>query len=209
VPKRAKTVVDKLGRIPELRIAAAGRIGLGVAQGFLILLLVFSLRESHEPAWWFYALIGAALLGGVVGDLLVPRLPEWVREEAIVLGSLVAAGIGALIAFEFFGFWALLAYTAIAGLMTEFGRLAFQARMQRVVPEKAHGRVFARYEVAFQLAWVAGAFIPALFPIDFRAGILIMGAFYLFVAATWMVRPMAAQRRADRDKRPESGNPFV
>lgn len=208
-PKRERTVVNKLGRIPELRIASAGRIGLGVAQGFLILLLGFSLRESHEPTWWSYLLAGAALLGGVVGDLIVPRLPSWIREEAIVLGSLVAAGIGALIAFEFFSFGALLVYCAIAGLMTEFGRLAFQARMQRVVPEWAHGRVFARYEVAFQLAWVAGAFIPALLPIDFRAGILMMGAFYLFVAATWMVRPLAAQRKADRANRPESGNPFL
>jgi hypothetical protein len=81
--------------------------------------------------------------------------------------------------------------------------------MQRAVPEWAHGRVFARYEVLFQLAWVAGAFIPALLPINFRLGILMMGAFYLFVAATWMVRPMAAQRRAERQNRPETGNPFV
>jgi uncharacterized membrane protein YfcA len=81
-PKRERTVVNKLGRIPELRIASAGRIGLGVAQGFLILLLGFSLRESHEPTWWSYLLAGAALLGGVVGDLIVPRLPSWIREEA-------------------------------------------------------------------------------------------------------------------------------
>jgi hypothetical protein len=172
-------------------------------------LLGFSLKQSHEPAWWAYLLVGAALLGGVGGDLIVPRLPSWIREEAIVLGSLVAAGIGALIAFEFFGLGALLVYCVIAGLMTEFGRLAFQARMQRAVPEWAHGRVFARYEVLFQLAWVAGAFIPALLPINFRLGILLMGAFYLFVAATWMVRPMAAQRRSERRNRPETGNPFV
>ena len=38
--------------------------------------------------------------------------------------------------------------------------------------------MFVRYEVFFQLAWVAGAFIPALLPIDFRVGILILAGFY-------------------------------
>ena len=51
--------------------------------------------------------------------------------------------------------------------------------MQRNAPQGAHGRVFVRYEVVFQLAWVGGAFIPALLPIDFRTGILMLAAFYV------------------------------
>ncbi len=39
--------------------------------------------------------------------------------------------------------------------------------------------MFVRYEVVFQLAWVAGAFVPALLPIDFRLGILILAALYV------------------------------
>ncbi len=40
--------------------------------------------------------------------------------------------------------------------------------MQRLAPGGSYGRVFVRYEVLFQLAWVGGALIPALAPIDFR-----------------------------------------
>ena len=46
--------------------------------------------------------------------------------------------------------------------------------MQRAAPEGALGRVFVRYEVLFQLAWVAGAFLPGVLPIAFRTGILIL-----------------------------------
>lgn len=35
-----------------------------------------------------------------------------------------------------------------------------------------------RYEVLFQVAWVAGAFLPAILPIHFRTGILILAGFY-------------------------------
>ena len=46
--------------------------------------------------------------------------------------------------------------------------------------------MFVRYEVVFQLAWVAGAFVPALLPIDFRMGILILAALYIFTAGAYM-----------------------
>ena len=50
--------------------------------------------------------------------------------------------------------------------------------MQRHAPAGALGRVFVRYEVLFQLAWVVGAFVPVLLPIAFRHGILVLAAFY-------------------------------
>jgi hypothetical protein len=56
------------------------------------------------------------------------------------------------------------------------------------VPEGALGRVFVRYEVMFQLSWVAGAAGPALLAIDFKSGILIMAGFYLALAGAWALR---------------------
>jgi hypothetical protein len=58
--------------------------------------------------------------------------------------------------------------------------------MQRHAPAGALGRVFVRYEVVFQLAWVGGAFVPALLPIDFRLGILILAALYILTAGAYM-----------------------
>jgi hypothetical protein len=127
------------------------------------------------------------LVGGYVADLLAPRLPTSVREEAVVIACVSGAGIGALIAFEVFGLPLLMVYAFVAGGATEIGRLAFQSLMQRNAPEGALGRVFVRYEVAFQLAWVAGALIAALLPISFRLGILILAVFYVAIAGAYVI----------------------
>jgi hypothetical protein len=82
----------------------------------------------------------------------------------------------------------LVIFTLTAGAATELGRLAFQSLMQAHAPEGALGRVFVRYEVVFQLSWVAGAVGPAVLAIDFKGGMLIMGGFYLALAAAWAVR---------------------
>jgi hypothetical protein len=84
-------------------------------------------------------------------------------------------------------------FAAMAGAAAEFAKLAFQSLMQREAPGGAQGRVFVRYEVVFQLAWVLGAFIPAVIPIDFRAGVLILAVFYLALGLWYVLRP-AVQR---------------
>jgi hypothetical protein len=46
--------------------------------------------------------------------------------------------------------------------------------------------VFVRYEVLFQLAWVAGALIPALLPIAFRDGLLVLFGLYAVVSLGYL-----------------------
>jgi hypothetical protein len=179
--------VGRRGRVPALTMPALGAVGMRAASGFLLFLLAFALRKSAEPPYWFAVLAGAGLVGGYVADLLAPRLPTSVREEAVVIACVSGAGIGALIAFEVFGLPLLMVYAFVAGGATEIGRLAFQSLMQRNAPEGALGRVFVRYEVAFQLAWVAGALIAALLPISFRLGILILAVFYVAIAGAYVI----------------------
>jgi len=178
--------VGRRGRVPALTMPALGAVGMRAASGFLLFLLAFALRKSAEPPYWFAVLAGAGLVGGYVADLLAPRLPTSVREEAVVIACVSGAGIGALIAFEVFGLPLLMVYAFVAGGATEIGRLAFQSLMQRNAPEGALGRVFVRYEVAFQLAWVGGALIAALLPISFRLGILILAVFYVAIAGAYV-----------------------
>ena len=52
--------------------------------------------------------------------------------------------------------------------------------------------MFVRYEVLFQLAWVTGAFLPAVLPIGFRIGVLVLAPFYGGLAAAYVVRRRAA-----------------
>jgi hypothetical protein len=56
------------------------------------------------------------------------------------------------------------------------------------------GRVFVRYEVLFQLAWVAGAFLPAILPIDFHLGILILAVFYATLGGITIYRQRLGRR---------------
>jgi len=188
--------VGPRGRIKALTVPAVGAVGMRAASGFLLFLLAFSLLDV-APTYWFAVLAFGGVAGGFLGDLVAPRLPSETREEAVVIACLSAACIGALLAFEIFGLPLLTVYVVVAGAAAEFGRLAFQSLMQRHAPPGAQGRVFVRYEVLFQLAWVAGAFIPALLPIDFRTGILMLAAFYATLGVVSVIRQRQMRRTED------------
>jgi hypothetical protein len=188
--------VGPRGRIPALTLPAIGAVGMRAASGFLLFLTAFSLRREGQPAWWFAVLAGSAVAGGFLADMVAPRFPRTVREEAMVVSCVLGAGLAAGVAFQWYSLPVLAIFSAVAGAATEFGRLAFQSLMQRSAPEGALGRVFVRYEVLFQLAWVGGAFLPALLPIEFRTGILILAAFYLLLAGVSYVRRRGALARS-------------
>ncbi|HEY3023959.1 MAG TPA: hypothetical protein VGK11_10035, partial [Actinomycetota bacterium] len=185
VPAR-RGQVSRLGAIPELAAPAIGGGGLRAANGFLLFSIAFALRRSGEPTYWFAVLAGGAALGGFLGDVIAPRLPISVREEAVVVACIVAAGIGAFLAFVAFSLPILTAFALVAGASSELGRLAFQSLMQQLAPGGAHGRVFVRYEVVFQLSWVLGALIPAMLPLGFREGFLILFGMYVVVGLGYL-----------------------
>jgi hypothetical protein len=186
------------GAVPELAVPAVGAVGMRAASGFLLFLLAFSLRQDEAPVYWFAVLAGAAVVGTFVADVVAPRVPRTTREEAVVVASVSAACIGAVLAFELFGLLLLTVFALVVGATTEFGRLAFQSLMQRYAPPGAQGRVFVRYEALFQLAWVAGAFAPALLPIEFRTGILLLAAFYGVLGIGTVIRARARTAQDDR-----------
>lgn len=188
--------VGRRGSIPQLTAPAIGAAGLRAASGFLLFALAFALRRSGQPTWWFGVLAAAATAGGFCGDLIAPRLPENLREEAVVVGCVVGAGVGALLAFVAFSLPVLAVFGLVVGASSELGRLAFQSLMQRMAPGGAHGRVFVRYEVIFQVAWVLGALIPSMLPVEFREGFLVLAALYLVAGVGYLTPDIVARRRA-------------
>jgi hypothetical protein len=199
-PPRVVGKASRLGRITWLRTAAAGNAGLKAASGFLFFLLAFALRGNDRPAYWFGILVGAAAVGAFLGDVVAPRLSQRLREEAVVFGSLTAAGVAALFAFASFGLVPLALFAAFSGMATEFGRLAFQSLMQRSTPAGAHARVFVRYDMLFQLAWVAGAFLPATLNFSFRIGVLTLALFYLALGLNYLGRAVYRRWEQERDR---------
>ena len=107
-----------------------------------------------------------------------------------------AAGIGAFLAFVAFSLPALTAFALVAGASGELGRLAFQSLMQQLAPGGAYGRVFVRYEVLFQAFWVLGAGLPAMLPIGFKQGFLILFGLYVVVGLGYLTPDLVARRRA-------------
>jgi hypothetical protein len=194
--------VGKRGSVPALALPAAATAGLRGANGFLMFLVAFALRAPGAEVppgaskTWFGAVLAAGVAGTFLGDVIAPRLSAWRRDEAVVLASLFVAGVAALLAFVEFGLPLLAAFGLLAGMSTEFGRLAFQSLMQLHAPGGAQGRVFVRYEVVFQLAWVAGAFFPAVLAIRFRTGMFLLAAFYLVLGVAFIVWPRLPGRRA-------------
>jgi hypothetical protein len=158
------------------------------AGGYLLFLLAFSLRNREVDALWLAVIGAAGIIGAFVADLVAPRVPTQTREEAVVIACVSAAGVSALLAAQLFGLPLLAVYAFLAGAGTEFARLAFQSLMQRNAPPGALGRVFVRYEVLFQLGWIAGAFLPVVVPIPFRLGILLLASFFLGVALVYWWR---------------------
>jgi hypothetical protein len=199
--------VSRTGSIAQLTAPAIGAAGLRAATGFLLFTLAFSLRGSGEPTWWFGVLAAGGTAGGFLGDVIAPRLPSSLREEAVVIGCIAAAGVGAVLAYVAFSLPVLVLFALLVGASAELGRLAFQSLMQTLAPGGAHGRVFVRYEILFQLAWVLGALLPAMVSIGFRTAFLILGGLYLVAGIGYLTPDLLARRhvapspdrRASRD----------
>ncbi len=196
--------VGRRGSVAALAAPAAATAGLRAANGFLFFLVAFALRatghtaahQGQTPKWWFGLVLAGGTVGTFLADLIAPRLSAWHRDEAVVLASLFVAGVAALMAFAEFGLLLLSVFGLVAGMSTEFGRLAFQSLMQRTAPGGAQGRVFVRYEVVFQLAWVAGAFVPAVLSMPFRTGMALLAVFYVVLGVAYIVWPRLPGERA-------------
>jgi hypothetical protein len=204
-PAAAKAValedVSKLGSVPALALPAAATAGLRAANGFLIFLVAFALRskalEHGHPASkaTFGLVLAAGFAGTFVADLIAPRVSALKRDGAVVLASLFVAGAAALLAFVEYSALLLAVFGLLAGMSTEFGRLAFQSLMQRTAPGNLSGRVFVRYEAVFQLAWVGGALLPAMLSIPFRGGVIMLAVFYLGAGCFFLARTQLAAHR--------------
>jgi hypothetical protein len=155
--------------------AAIAMGGLRASVGFLTFLAAFSLRRGHAPAWVFGAVLAASLGGTLVGAAAAPRLRKAVVEERLVTGSLALVAVAGLIATRLHPRPAAVVLAAAVGLAAGVAKLAFDAIVQRDAPDGARGRQFARFEAAFQLAWVVGSLAPVAIPMPIRMGAFVLG----------------------------------
>jgi MFS family permease len=178
----------------SIRLAATAMAVLRAAVGFLTFLAAFDLKRSHAKPWLFGLVIGAGALGGLVGAIVAPRLRRVVREETILVGSLLVPAVVALFGARGFGHTAIGVVACALSVGASCGRLAFDSLVQRDAPEAARGRTFARFETRFQLAWVGGAFIPAAIPhLPGRLGFLLLAVGLAFFGLSYFAAVRASR----------------
>jgi hypothetical protein len=118
--------------------------------------------------------LGASVLGGLLGAIVAPRLRESMSEERILQGVLAGAGGAAILGATMGG---LLGSTIAAlgvGVGATAGKLAFDSIVQRDAPDANRGRSFANFETRFQLFWVIGGFLPVVVALPARVGFLVV-----------------------------------
>jgi len=178
----------------SIRLAATAMAVLRAAVGFLTFLAAFELKRSHARPWLFGLVIGAGALGGLVGAVIAPRLRRVVREETILVGSLLVPSVVALFGARSFGHTAIGVVACAISVGAASGRLAFDSLVQRDAPDAARGRTFARFETRFQLAWVGGAFIPAAIPrLPGRLGFLLLAVVQAFFGLSYLAAYRASR----------------
>jgi len=167
-------------------LAASAMAVLRGSSGFLAFLLAFSLRRSDAPAWWFGVVLAASAIGALVGAAAAPPLRRWVREERILLGSLIAVSVAAVVALQIGGRPSAAFLGGFVGVAASAGRLCFDAIVQRDAPEADQARTFARFETRFQLAWVLGAIVPVALTMPRGLGYGVLAVVTSVAAATYL-----------------------
>ena len=182
---------------PSIVLAGTAMALLRAGVGFLTFLVAFGLKAGKEPTWFFGAVLAVSAVGGFIGNVLAPFLRRRIREEWILVGSLLAPALVALWAARTGGRWAYLFTAIFVAAGAAAGKVAFDSLLQRDGPDDLRGRAFARFETRFQLVWVLGALIPvALFDVmDARVGFFVLAIMLGFGGVSYVIGLRAARDR--------------
>lgn len=173
-PEAGRAAGDLEIRSATIVSAAVAMALLRAVVGFVTFLVAFGFRRTGAPAWWFGVVLAASMAGGFSGAAVAPRLRGYVREERILLGSLLGVAAVAFVTARLDGrLWAA-AVAGAVGLGAGAGKLAFDAIVQRDAPDAVRGRSFARFEAGFQLVWVVGALLPVVVATPLSRGYVVM-----------------------------------
>ncbi|HEV2087112.1 MAG TPA: MFS transporter [Cryptosporangiaceae bacterium] len=170
-----------------LRALAAGQVLAALSAGATSALLVVLAREHLrlEPGG-YGLLLGAIGVGAVLGPFLLTRFVTNPRRPAFVFGPYLLRGVVDLFLASVTALPAALAALVAYGLGTSSGAVTFNSLLQSHTPEPVRGRVFASFDMLWQLgrllSLVAGGAVAAALGV--RAVYYLGGA--LLIAAAWI-----------------------
>lgn len=152
------------------------------------------------PVWHFGVIVALTGIGGLVGAGIAPTVRRHLREEYLLLGSVVVASLGGMAGLLLHGLPGQALLAASVAVAAAAGKQAFDAVVQRDAPDANRGRSFARFESRFQVIWVLGAAVPVVIVMSTQLGGAIVAALaaasaVLFWSADQSVRRGQAPRR--------------
>lgn len=153
-----------------------------MGQGFVLVLALFVFRnEFKEGVGSFSWLIGAGGVGVLLGLLTVGRLDRRFTRVRIIAGSFVVGGAALLLVSVFFDRWTVLGASFAVGLAFAWKKIPVDTMVQEAVPDGLRGRVFAVYDVAYNLARLAAGLlaIPLLPRLGERGSAALIGVIFL------------------------------
>jgi MFS family permease len=131
-----------------------------VGQGIVLVLSLFVFRHRFgEGVGSFSNLIGAGGLGVLLGILTVGKLEERFPKERIVARAFLAGGVVLIAVATYITGWSVLVASFAVGLTFAWKKIPVDTMVQEAIPDGYRGRVFAVYDVAYNLSRVAAAFL--------------------------------------------------
>ena len=156
-----------------------------VGQGIVLVLSLFVFKELFkEGVGSFSNLIGAGGIGVLIGILTVGKLEEKLPKERIVAVAFVAGGLVLILVSTHITAWSVLLASFAVGLTFAWKKIPVDTLVQEAIPDGYRGRVFAVYDVLYNLSRVAAAFlaIPLLNTFGVAWSVAIIGVAFLLWA---------------------------
>jgi MFS family permease len=168
-----------------LRALGIGQVLAALSAGATSALLVVLAREHLRlPPSGYGLLLGAIGIGAVLGPLLLTRLVTDPRRPAFVFGPYVVRGVVDLVLAAFAALPVALIALAVYGLGTSSGAVTFNSLLQAHTPEHLRGRIFASFDVFWQLGRLVSLLVGGLLAaaLGIQAVYYLGGALLLFAA---------------------------
>ena len=167
-------------------------MGARLMTGFLTFFLAFLLREHPIASINGTLLLGIVVVAAGVGNSLgtiAGNLGKNIAPEKIGLFVLFVDLAMAIITAALYSIVTVIALGLIAGLCAQLAKLAYDALVQRDVPEAVRTAVFARSETVFQICWVLGGALGISLPLIPQLGFgivaVLLGALLIWTVVAW------------------------
>lgn len=163
-------------------------------QGIVLVLSLFVFRDRFEEGVGSFSnLIGAGGLGVLLGILTIGKLEERWPKERIVSRAFLAGGLVLIAVSTHVTGWSVLVASFFVGLTFAWKKVPVDTLVQEAMPDGYRGRVFAVYDVAYNVSRVIAAFvaIPLVPTIGEEWTVALIGIAFLLwspVLPRWIAR---------------------